>query len=169
MCLVSSDSLRGMSLQEKWTYEGPASLVILFFTHCATYLLPLTVLDHLIGTRLEALQKCTSWCSGCTSRIGGVRLARTCAGLRLFVRMRGCFQGNPVVWQAFRCFCFLWPYFPMSGWVCQWKPFWIPIGESFQKVYLEEWIYMGDDSSYDQGLVNLPALVQDLGDKGYIS
>ena len=38
MCLVISDSLRGMSLQEKWTYEGPVSLVILFFTHCATFL-----------------------------------------------------------------------------------------------------------------------------------
>ena len=46
-----------MSLQEKWTYEGPASLVILFFTHCATYLASLTVLDHPIGIRLEALQK----------------------------------------------------------------------------------------------------------------
>ena len=39
---VISDSSRGMSLQEKWTYEGPASLVISFFTHCATYLLPLS-------------------------------------------------------------------------------------------------------------------------------
>ena len=35
----------------------------------------------------------------------------------------------------------------MSGWVCQWKPFWIPVGESFQKAYLQEWKNMGDDSS----------------------
>ena len=47
--------------------------------------------------------------------------------------------------------------FLMSGWVCQWKPFWIPLGESFQKAYLEEWIRMGDDSSDEQGY------------KGYIS
>ena len=40
MGLVISDSLRGMYLEEKWTYEGPASLVVLFFTHCATYMLP---------------------------------------------------------------------------------------------------------------------------------
>ena len=39
MCLVISDSLRGMSFQGMWTYEGPASLVILFFTHCAACLL----------------------------------------------------------------------------------------------------------------------------------
>ena len=44
----------------------------------------------------------------------------------------------------------------MSGWVCQWKPFWIPVGESFQKAYLEEWIYMGDDSSDEQGMANFP-------------
>ena len=59
MCLVISDSVRGMSLQEKWTYEGPASLVILFFTHCAIYLFAsITVLDHLIGIRPEVLEKC---------------------------------------------------------------------------------------------------------------
>ena len=48
MCLVISDSLRGMSLQEKWTYEGPASLEKFVFSHIG---LPsfasLTVLDHL--------------------------------------------------------------------------------------------------------------------------
>ena len=59
MCLVIYDSLRGMFLQEKWTYEGPASLVILFFhTLCYLPVASLTVLDHLIGIRLEALEKC---------------------------------------------------------------------------------------------------------------
>ena len=38
MCLVISDRLRGKSLQVMWTYDGPASLVNLFFTHCITYL-----------------------------------------------------------------------------------------------------------------------------------
>ena len=34
---------------------------------------------------------------------------------------------------------------------------------------MEEWIYMGDDSSDEQGLANFPALVQLPGNKGYIS
>ena len=53
MCLLISDSLRGMSLQEKWTYEGPASQVMLLFTHCATYMLPHSQFS------IEALEKCT--------------------------------------------------------------------------------------------------------------
>ena len=79
MCLVISDSLRGMSLQEKWTYEGPASLVILFFTHCATYLLSFSHSSRSLNRdtpggapkvlRLGAL--------GVPSRIGGERFART--------------------------------------------------------------------------------------------
>ena len=57
----------------------------------------------------------------------------------------------------------------MSGWVCQWKPFWIPVGDSFQKAYLEEWIYVGDDSSDEQGLANSHTLVQGAGYKDYTS
>ena len=57
----------------------------------------------------------------------------------------------------------------VSGLVCQWKPFWIPVGESFQNAYLEEWIYMGDDSSDEQSFANFPALVQSPGNKGHIS
>ena len=52
----------------------------------------------------------------------------------------------------------------MSGWVCQWKPFWIPVGESFQKAYLEEWIHMGDSC-----MANVPTLVQSAGYKDYTS
>ena len=57
----------------------------------------------------------------------------------------------------------------MSGWVCQWKNFWIPVGESFQKAHLEEWVYTDDVSSDDQGFDNFSALVQSPGNKGYIS
>ena len=32
---------------------------------------------------------------------------------------------------------------PMTGLVLQWKPFWIPVGDSFQKAYLEEWLRVG--------------------------
>ena len=58
--------------------------------------------------------------------------------------------------------------FPLSGWICGWKPFWIHVGESFQKAYLEEWIYTSDDSSDEQGLANFPALVQSPSKKSYI-
>ena len=39
----------------------------------------------------------------------------------------------------------------MPGWLCQWKPFWIPVWESFKKAHLE-----GDDSSDEQGVTNFP-------------
>ena len=32
----------------------------------------------------------------------------------------------------------------MSGWVCQWKPFWIPVEDSFKKAYMEEWVFISD-------------------------
>ena len=35
----------------------------------------------------------------------------------------------------------------MTGWVCQWKPFWIPVEDSFKKVYLEEWVFISDAPS----------------------
>ena len=57
----------------------------------------------------------------------------------------------------------------MSGWVCQWKPFWIPVGESFQKTYLEEWKYTSDDSSDEEGFATFPALVQSPANHGYFS
>ena len=57
MCLVSSDSLRGISLQEMRTYGVLFFFVVLFFTHCAINLLPLlTVVDNGIGLRLGALK-----------------------------------------------------------------------------------------------------------------
>ena len=33
----------------------------------------------------------------------------------------------------------------MSGWVCQWKPFWIPVGVSFKKAFVEEWVFISDE------------------------
>ena len=57
MRLVISDNLRGRSLQALRTYEDPASLVNLF-SHIILFLASLTVLDHIIGIRLEALEMC---------------------------------------------------------------------------------------------------------------
>ena len=53
----------------------------------------------------------------------------------------------------------------MPGWVCQGKPLRIPVGESFQKAYLEEWTHAGDVSSGERGMANVPTLVQDAGYK----
>ena len=39
----------------------------------------------------------------------------------------------------------------MSGWICQWKPFWIPVGNTFQKAHLEEWLRVEADSPSDPG------------------
>ena len=60
MCLVISDSVRGMSLQEKWTYERPPDSwqFFVFHTLCYQSAVSLTVLDHLIGKRLKGLEKC---------------------------------------------------------------------------------------------------------------
>ena len=54
--------------------------------------------------------------------------------------MRGYFQANSPFDKHSVGAAFV-VEFPFSGWVCQWKAFWIPVGESFQKAYLEEWIY----------------------------
>ena len=32
----------------------------------------------------------------------------------------------------------------MSGSVCQWKPFWIPVEDSFKKAFMEEWVFISD-------------------------
>ena len=39
----------------------------------------------------------------------------------------------------------------MPGWICQWISFWIPVGNTFQKAYLEEWLRDCDDSISDPG------------------
>ena len=35
----------------------------------------------------------------------------------------------------------------MTGWVCQWKPLWIPVDDSFKKAYVEEWFFQVTDTS----------------------
>ena len=62
---------------------------------------------------------------------------------------RAMLSGRSSYWQV-RIF-FLRPCFLMSGLVCQWKPFGIPVGNTFQKAYLEEWIRVGDDSLSNVG------------------
>ena len=46
----------------------------------------------------------------------------------------------------------------MPSWVCQWKPFWIPVGESFKKAFLVEWIFVAVCSSDVQNVTDFPVL-----------
>ena len=43
--------------------------------------------------------------------------------------------------------CYVAPLCPMTGWVCQWKPFWTPVEDSFKKAYLEEWVFINNATS----------------------
>ena len=47
------------------------------------------------------------------------------------------------------------PIILMAEWNCRWKPFWIPIGDTFQKAYLEEWQLVDEGSKRDPGEDNL--------------
>ena len=90
-----------------------------------------TVLDHLFWVRLGSLKKHKT-----------VSLCRVCL----------CEYVLHYSFEALLC--------PMTSWICQWKPFWIPVGDSFQKAYLEEWVRVGavpseGPSSADQGDVLL--------------
>ena len=37
----------------------------------------------------------------------------------------------------------------MAEWMSRWKRFWIPIGDTFQKAYLDEWHLVDDGSKRD--------------------
>ena len=47
------------------------------------------------------------------------------------------------------------PFILMAEWIFRWKPFWIPIGDTFQKAYLEEWQLVDEGSKRDTGEDNL--------------
>ena len=49
------------------------------------------------------------------------------------------------------------PIILMAEWTCRWKPFWIPIGDTFQKAFLEEWQLVDDGSKRDPAEDNLQA------------
>ena len=35
----------------------------------------------------------------------------------------------------------------MTGWVCQWNPFWILVDDPFNKAYVEDWVFQITDTS----------------------
>ena len=64
MCLVISDSLRGRCLHAMLKYEGPASLVKLFFTLSSLHLAPFSTIY--LGYAWARSKCVTSWCLQCT-------------------------------------------------------------------------------------------------------
>ena len=46
----------------------------------------------------------------------------------------------------------------MPSWVCQMKPFWIPVGDSFKKAFVEEWVFVSGDSSDGQNVIDFHVL-----------
>ena len=145
----------------------------------ATNLLSLTVLDYLTGIRMGTCSEMTaSWCSGCNLILCGpcTVLHSRYSPHELGKNDSHVLLGNDTFCDTLctrtwissqfssREACIFGTLFPYVGQVCQWEPYWIPIGESFQKAYLEEWIHMGDDSSSNLGeqcMANIPTMVLD--------
>ena len=46
----------------------------------------------------------------------------------------------------------------MPSWVCKWKPFWIPVGNSFKKAFVEEWVFISDEPSDGPNTVEVSML-----------
>ena len=46
----------------------------------------------------------------------------------------------------------------MPSLVCQWKPFRIPVGDSFEQALVEEWVCISDESSDGQKVMDFPVL-----------
>ena len=63
---------------------------------------------------------------------------------------------------------FLRPCFLKSGWVCQWKPFWIAVGDTLQKAYLEESIRVGDDPASNLGSSALKQFLRWMSQRWYV-
>ena len=63
----------------------------------------------------------------------------------LFVQVRVWVKANPPLDRSSFGAAFVVAYM-MSGWVCQWKPFWIPVEDSFKKAFVEERVISDDPS-----------------------
>ena len=137
-----------------WNYECPASLVNLFFTLSSFLCLSNSFRPCIRDTPGRARNVLHPGAFLVPSRIwlrtNHTNLLNTDSLVcDFFVQVRGYFQANPQFDQS-SFVAALVVEFRMPGWACQWKPFWIPVGESFKKAYLEEWIFTGDDSSDEQ-------------------
>ena len=74
-----------------------------------------------------------------------------------FVHGRDCHQANPPLDRSAFGAAFVVAHL-MSGWVCQWKPSWIPVEDSFKKAFVEEWVFISDEPSVGPKTVEVPML-----------
>ena len=164
-----------MSFQEMWTYEGhcfPRNFV--FHTLCYLSVVSLTVLDHLIGIRLGSapnyhvlvLRVLPSRVAWRTIRTCFLKKKTRCVvtyrtHARLLFKSIFLFGKHTVVFVA------EFPYVRLG----------LPNGNHsgsllanrFRRPTWENGIHMGDDSSGEQCMANIPTLVQGAGYKDYTS
>ena len=151
--------------------------VLLPWQVCFSHIVPpkcclsLTVLDHQIGIRLKALEKLprlgaldgtlTDW-----FRTIHTNLLNSDLLVVTFRTHARCFQANSLGWQAYCCFLWLIPLCQVGS----------AIGNHSGSLLVRrarrptwrKWVYSGDDSSDEQGFAKFLALVQGIGNKGYI-
>ena len=84
-----------------------------------------------------------------------------------FVHLRGYSQANAPLASLCLLLSFLLSFLCQAGYV-NGKPFWIPVGESFKKNFLEELIFIGDDSSDEQRVTDFPVLLHSTGNTDYL-
>ena len=84
-----------------------------------------------------------------TNFLKTVSLCRVCC-----VHVRVCFQAN--LFGSVLFWCRLYCSSLMSGWVCHWKPFWIPDGDSWKKALMEEWVFISDEHTDEQAPIDDP-------------
>ena len=133
-CLVlSSPPDADWSIHAMRTCEGPASFVNSFFTHYSFPRLTHSSRPYDRDTLGSARNVLHLGALSVPSRIGGKRIMRTCLTLtRWFVIVRAHAWLIHQLTSLLVLLLFV-VDFPLSGWVCQWKPFWIPVGESCKK------------------------------------
>ena len=112
-----------------------------------------TVLDYLFFVHLGALENHDVLLSCCWLLCLTTTIQRTSSRLFRCVTI-AC---APMRFPAAICICWS-THCPMTVWVCQWKPFWIPVDDSFKKAYVEDWVFQITDTSD----LNLPYEQDDL-------
>ena len=73
-----------------------------------------------------------------------------------FVHVRVCLQAYPLFEHSSSSATFV--ANPLSGWVCQWKPFWILVGDSIKGAFVEEWVFISGEPSDGQNTKDVPVL-----------
>ena len=155
-------------------FSSPNLFFTLYTIQCASHLHSLSTFSGYASTRSNMI---TSWCldrHSIASRSLARRYTHLCIRLTALRAISACFLNcetlcgdmlrmcavlaNILFYQQRQFFLVVCGHrFSMTSWVCQWKPFWIPVGDTIQKAYLEEWQRVDDGSKSDPGEYSLRA------------